>query len=147
VILERIDQLEKKLMSTLDTLIATMKSAETALEAKVDAAVTHLEQTIKNLQTNGVTAQNLTDLQTLQAAISSFVPKPTITVTPATANVAVGATEQFSADVDVTWTVTGTGTIDANGLYTAPAAAGTDTVTATATDGSGAVATATVVVS
>ena len=135
-------------MSVLDTLIETMKSSEAALEQKVDAAVTHLEQTIKSLQTNGVTPQNLTDLQNLQAAISSFVAKPTITITTSvpTAAVPVGSTVQFAADVDVTWAVTGTGTIDANGLYTAPAAAGTDTVTATATDGSGATATATVTV-
>ena len=59
-----------------------------------------------------------------------------VTVTPAAATVAAGATQQFTATVlnaassSVTWSVNGvtggtaaTGMIDANGLYTAPAAA------------------------
>jgi len=63
-----------------------------------------------------------------------------VTVSPATATVAHGATQQFTAavtgsstDTSVKWTVaSGGGTITAAGLYTAPAAAGGPfTVTAT----------------
>ena len=63
-----------------------------------------------------------------------------VSVTPVTASVDGGATQQFTAAVSnstntaVTWTVTGGGSIDINGLYTAPTTvptAGTATVTAT----------------
>jgi hypothetical protein len=59
-------------------------------------------------------------------------PQPQITVTPATPQVRVGSTQQFSAQVSnasgaLTWAVNGTaggsaatGAIDANGLYTPP---------------------------
>jgi len=59
-------------------------------------------------------------------------------VTPLTATVAAGGTQQFTAvnnsgatmgALAVTWNVIGVGTIDANGLYTAGTTAGTDTVT------------------
>lgn len=52
----------------------------------------------------------------------------TIAVSPATATVVKGATQQFNASVQgtsntsVTWSVTGGGTISTTGLYTAPAA-------------------------
>ncbi len=70
-----------------------------------------------------------------------------VTVTPATATIRVGANESFAASVSgttntsVTWSVNSvaggnatTGTIDANGMYTAPASLPTpNTVTITAT--------------
>jgi hypothetical protein len=69
-----------------------------------------------------------------------------VTVSPASATVAAGATQQFSAMVQnvvgssVTWSVNRliggsavTGTIDANGLYTAPARAPAGSVTVQAT--------------
>lgn len=51
-----------------------------------------------------------------------------VSVTPSTANVLKGATQQFSAsvsnnaDTSVTWSVTGGGSISSTGLYSAPAA-------------------------
>ena len=70
------------------------------------------------------------------ATVTVINPPPvTVTVAPQTANVVVGATQQFTATVantnntDVTWQVNGVtggdatnGTISATGLYTAPVA-------------------------
>jgi hypothetical protein len=75
-------------------------------------------------------------------------------VTPATATVAAGGTQQFSAidggggvmaAPDVTWSVSGGGSISTSGLFTAGAAAGTFTVVATGT-ANGATVSATVTV-
>lgn len=144
-ILKKLTEVEGRIMGKIDDLIAQMVSDEAAMEQRIDAAVTALESEIATLQNNGLTPTSLQNLQNIQAALASFKGKPTVTVTPATATVATGTTQQFSANVDVTWSA-GTGTIDATGLYTAPAAAGTDTVTATAADGSGATGTAAVTV-
>ena len=65
--------------------------------------------------------------------------KPTINVqiSPSSATVAVGGTQQFSATVTgssntgVTWSATGAGTVSASGLFTAGNAPGNATVTAT----------------
>ena len=56
---------------------------------------------------------------------------PTLTITPPTATLNTGATQQFTANpaTGVTWTATG-GTISKTGLYTAGNTAGTYTVTA-----------------
>lgn len=66
---------------------------------------------------------------------------PGITITPVTARIATGSTQQFTITAtdpslaSVTWSVDGntggsssTGTISATGLYTAPASAGTHTI-------------------
>lgn len=84
-------------------------------------------------------------------------PSATITVTPGTASVAAGATQQFTAaGGTVTWSVNGVaggnstvGTVSAAGLYTAPAtvpSGGKVTVTATSTASSTIKASATVTV-
>ncbi len=77
-------------------------------------------------------------------------PAP-VTVTPATAQVQLGATQQFSASSStVTWAVTGAGavgTISSSGLYTAPTTGTTPisfTVTATPTTGSAGTAAVTI---
>jgi hypothetical protein len=77
-------------------------------------------------------------------------PAP-VTVTPATAQVQLGATQQFTASSSaVTWSVTGAGavgTISASGLYTAPTTGTTPinfTVTATPTTGSAGTAAVTI---
>lgn len=78
----------------------------------------------------------------------------TVSVSPASANLKAGATQQFLAEVkgtsdaSVVWSVdeSGGGSIDATGLYTAPMAAGTFTIRATSAASSGATATATVTV-
>src|SRR3989441_2385995 len=77
---------------------------------------------------------------------SSPPAQVSITILPASASVAVGQTQQFTASVSgtsntgVTWAVNGTiggnatvGTISSNGLYTAPNTPATVTVTATST--------------
>ncbi|MBJ7452334.1 MAG: immunoglobulin domain-containing protein [Blastococcus sp.] len=76
------------------------------------------------------TRNMLTDM----GGLGSGSTEPAVTVTPATATVATGATRQFAAALEnasdgVEWSVDGTaggdavvGTISASGLYTAPAA-------------------------
>jgi len=132
-------------MGKIDDLIATIVTAEHDMEVRVDAAVTALEAEIKSLAGQGVSDQSIANLQSIQSALASFKGVPTVSITPPSATVAAGATQQFDANVGVTWSAAG-GTIDNAGLYTAPATAGTDTVTATAADGSGATATAAVTV-
>jgi hypothetical protein len=68
-----------------------------------------------------------------------------VTITPGSASVVEGGTQQFTANVPVTWAATGSGTINSSGLFSAGQNAGTATVTATATSG-GATASATVLV-
>lgn len=61
------------------------------------------------------------------ATITITAPVVSVSVTPTSPTVLVGATQQFTATVlgsankDVTWTISGPGTISAAGLYTAPA--------------------------
>jgi hypothetical protein len=57
------------------------------------------------------------------------------TVSPTTASVSEGGTQQFSASLGATWGAS-CGSVDGTGLFTAPLTAGSCTVTATATDGS-----------
>jgi len=73
------------------------------------------------------------------ASVTVNVPV-SVSVSPTTANVRVGATQQFSstvmgsANTNVNWTVSaGGGSITAGGLYTAPAAVPAGAVTVTAT--------------
>lgn len=93
--------------------------------------------------------------------LMTIVPAVTVSVTPASASVVPGGSQQFAAavagspDTSVGWSVAGSGcngmacgVISAGGLYTALATApllAVDTVTATATDG-GATDTATVTI-
>ena len=69
-----------------------------------------------------------------------------LSVSPTTASLSAGQTQQFTANAAVTWSATG-GTITSSGLYTAPTAAGTYTVIATNSDGNQASATVNVSVS
>ena len=72
-------------------------------------------------------------------ATITLVSKTAPVVSPATASVILGATQQFSASNVATWAAAA-GTVTSAGLYTAPAsmtASGTDTVTATGPGGSG----------
>ena len=71
----------------------------------------------------------------------------TVTVSPSSASLAPGATQQFTANVPVTWTASGDGSINSSGLFTAGSTSGNATVTAAATDGSGATGTASVTIS
>ncbi len=99
------------------------------------------------LQVTVTAVANADTTKTASAAVTvNPISQPviTVTVTPTTATLAVGGTQQFTATVTgtnntaVTWTVDGiaggnttVGTVSTSGLYTAPATTGTHTVTAT----------------
>lgn len=92
---------------------------------------------IESLITQGQNmVKSLNDSVTAAQAALNPPPPVSVSISPTTASLAPGATQQFSAtvsnatDTSVTWKA-GTGTVDANGMYTAPATTGTDTVTAT----------------
>jgi hypothetical protein len=89
-----------------------------------------------------VTATSAAD--TTKSASAALTVDATDVVSPATADVAAGATQQFTATVagysntSVTWFVDGVsggnssvGTVNSSGLYTAPSQVGNHTVTAT----------------
>lgn len=107
--------------------------------------------------THTITATSKDD--STQSASAQITIPPGMAVSPATARVAVNATQQFTVTVTdpsllpVTWSVDSqaggsatSGTISSSGLYTAPAAAGTHTVTAVSTTNSSVSATAQVTV-
>jgi outer membrane protein assembly factor BamB len=80
-----------------------------------------------------ITAKNLTDTATANVTITAA---QTLSITPPTATISTGATQQFTATpaTGVTWTATG-GTISNTGLYTAGNTAGTYVVTAKSAEG------------
>jgi hypothetical protein len=84
------------------------------------------------VQTETINGAAITDVNFTVSAASSVA----ITISPTSASLTTGGTQQFTATVtgssntNVTWSVTG-GKIS-SGLYTAPSTAGTYTVTATA---------------
>ena len=125
-------------VSTLKDLVAAIQMANGVDPAKVEA----LSQ-----QMNTV----LGKFEATLAQVNTEKPAISVSVSPATATVAVGATQQFSASVanagdpSVTWKAV-SGSVDANGLYAAPAAAATDTVTATSVEDATKSASATVTV-
>jgi RHS repeat-associated protein len=91
----------------------------------------------------------------VRMVLSSTAPAITLSVSPTTAMLYGGQTQQFSATVTntsntaVTWSISpvGTGTVDSSGLYTAPATISTQqTVTVTATSQANSAATASVAV-
>jgi uncharacterized protein (DUF1800 family) len=74
----------------------------------------------------------------LTVPVSGSTATPAPVITPGSATVALGATQQFSATNVTSWSATA-GTITSAGLYTAPStntASGTDTVKATGPGGS-----------
>ncbi len=90
-------------------------------------------------------------MATFKAASSTTPPAVAVSVSPSSANLATGGTQQFTAYVSgssntaVTWSATA-GTVSSSGLYTAPATAGTYSVTATSQANSTKSASATVTV-
>jgi len=85
------------------------------------------------------------------ATLSIATQTVNVSITPGSASLATGATQQFTASVTgssntaVTWTATG-GSVSAAGLYTAPSTAGTYTVKATSAADTSKSASATVTV-
>ena len=87
-----------------------------------------------------VTATSVAD--TTESASATVAVSTTtvvsVTISPTSASMLTGGTQQFSATVSgsnntaVTWSATG-GTVSASGLFTAPSTAGTYTITATST--------------
>ena len=91
-----------------------------------------------------VTATSVADTtKSANAAVTVTAPV-TVLISPTSATLTAGTTQQFTATVQgtsntaVTWSVdsvsggnSGSGTVNASGLYTAPSQAGTHTVTAT----------------
>lgn len=93
--------------------------------------------------THSVTATSVAD-SSKSATAAVTVQAVTITISPVSALLNPGATQQFTANLQgfsnssVTWSVDGTvggnsslGTISSSGLYTAPSAIGTHTISAT----------------
>ena len=82
----------------------------------------------------------------------TYQPTAAVSITPTSASLLIGGTQQFTATVSgttntaVTWSATG-GTISSTGLYTAPSTAGSYVVTATSVADSTKSASATVTVS
>ncbi|MBZ5727272.1 MAG: DUF2341 domain-containing protein, partial [Acidobacteriia bacterium] len=89
--------------------------------------------TVTTQQTVTITAKSQADGSTSSTATVTLMSPVTVAVSPATATVVAGQTQQFTAtltnasDQSVTWTLTpaGYGTISATGLYTAPASIAT----------------------
>lgn len=74
------------------------------------------------------------------ASATVTVTAPSLTVSPASATVVPGGTQQFTANESATWSVDGVpgggssmGTISSGGLYKAPTTIGAHTITATST--------------
>lgn len=109
----------------LTAILAAIKNNNGADPVAVEAQVTAGEGLVANLNAAVAAAQ---------AALNP--PVVAVSVSPTSATLAVGATQQFSAtvtgatDTSVTWSAT-SGTVDSTGLYTAPATAGSGQVTAT----------------
>ena len=114
--------------STLNTNLVTTHSA--ALTSLIAGTTYHYR--VLSADSTGVLVTGLDNVFTTPAAAIS------VSVTPTTATVASGATEQFSAQVTnstntaVTWSAT-SGTVSTKGLFTAPIVTTTTTVTVTAT--------------
>ncbi|HLK66747.1 MAG TPA: malectin domain-containing carbohydrate-binding protein [Bryobacteraceae bacterium] len=98
--------------------------------------------TITSAQTVTVTATGVSNPNWTQSATVTLYPPSTVSVTPPTASLSGGQTQQFTATLTnnaglgVTWTITpaGMGSITSAGLYTAPPSVFTpQTVTVTAT--------------
>lgn len=97
--------------------------------------------TVPNPATVTVTATSIDDTtKSDTATIAITAPVVTVSVTPATPTVILGATQQFTATVRgttnkaVTWSTAGPGTINSSGLYSAPSTLTTPaTATVTAT--------------
>jgi len=103
--------------------------------------------------TFSVTATSAADsTKSASATVTVSTPVVAVSLSPGSASLSTGATQQFTAAVTgssntvVNWSATG-GTISTGGLYTAPSTAGTFTVTATSAADSTKSASASVIVS
>ncbi len=139
------------------SITPTTASVKTGATYQFNASVLGSSNTTVTWSTTGGTVSS-TGLYTAPATAGTYTVKATsvadttksatatvtvsattgvsVAITPATATVQTGGTQQFTASVSgstntsVTWTATG-GTVSSTGLYTAPTTAGTYTVKAT----------------
>jgi len=144
---------EQVTWSSSNTAVASVNSS--GLAACVGNSATAVPITASLTQSSGTITSAPASLTCTPPAVTL----ESITVSPTTASIAAGATQQFTASglnsdgststPTVTWSVQGgssNGTISADGLYTAPNAAVSATVVATSTVNSAISATATVTV-
>jgi uncharacterized protein YjdB len=132
--------------SDLQKFIADLTTAVSGVASEFTALLTIIKN--NNGVNPGAIETQVTAGEALVAQLNAAVsaaqtatnpPVVVVSVSPTSATLAVGATQQFTAtvtgatDTSVKWGAT-TGTVDANGLYTAPSPAGTDTVTATSNE-------------
>ena len=87
-------------------------------------------------QTVTVTATSQADLTKSATATVTLSPSISVTVSPPSATLSAGQTQQFTANMPVTWSISpSVGAISASGFYTAPARiASQQTATVIATD-------------
>lgn len=127
--------------SAIDVAIATLEAqigSGSADPAAIEAAVAKLKMASDSIK------PIVDDLTARAAAITLPPPPPppviAVSISPTTATVAQGSTQQFAATVEndaanagVTWAVgdVSQGTVDQTGLYTPSATPGTGTVVAT----------------
>lgn len=160
--LERIEQnqmTEKEALARLQGQFDTLQSQQTENNTTLanfvksqDLANARLQATIDELRNQAgsgnadainaladraetILADQRSAIDTMKAGIvaEDALDEPVPVVSPATATVAPGATQQFSCNVPCSWAADN-GSIDASGLYAAPASGSTtDKITATAT--------------
>lgn len=143
---------------TMKALLVTTQANQSAASAAISAAVARLQSDIDalkaagndpvalaavadSLETTMTGFQGVSDgLKASADAAATIDPKTppapsNPVVSPATANIPPGGTQQFTSDKLVSWSAV-SGTIDASGLYTGPAdlTITSDVVTATAAD-------------
>ncbi len=93
--------------------------------------------------TTGTCTITATNSSGTKATATATITSAAFAVSPTTATVNVGGTQQFTANAAATW-ATSCGSISSSGLFTAPSTTGTCTITATNSSGTKATATATV---
>jgi uncharacterized protein YjdB len=129
-------------VATMQNSIANLQSADTLLDAAIQklsaggVSPADIEAVVAQLNAASASLKPVVDDLNAQATKINPPEPVAVSVSPATATIAVGATQQFSASVigstntAVTWSAS-TGSIDPTGLFTAPATAGSAIITAT----------------
>lgn len=127
-------------IATLTELVKELRDQSgSGDETVIDAISDKIEATTTSISTTN------DQLIAMAAQEDSVDPAPAtppastpITISPNSATLTPGGTQQFTASEPVLWACNPSlgGSIDANGLYTASSTGTSDTITATATDGS-----------
>ncbi|HKA01760.1 MAG TPA: Ig-like domain-containing protein [Candidatus Solibacter sp.] len=132
---------------TLDPAVVQSWIDSSAADQGIMLVNNNIDEVVRPMATTGTASQR----PILTIVANSGVPTVSVSVSPTTATVQTGATQQFNATVTgssntaVNWTATG-GTISNTGLFTAGQTAGSFTVTATSAADTTKKATATVTV-